>query len=73
VGDVSEHNPEEKGEGNASEEGRVGLLVVCHTIRLYNFLGRSGEIIDGVVGRVGVGKGRHKLPRRQVKFLLDLY
>jgi len=38
VADVSEHHSEEEGECDHCEEGRVGLLVVGHSVGLHDFL-----------------------------------
>ena len=56
VGDISKHNPEEKGESNDSKERRIGFLVPCDSIGLYDLMCGSCEIIDSVICRKFVSR-----------------
>lgn len=47
MADISEHHSEEKREGDTGEEGRIGFLIICHAIGLYDFLCGSSVVISG--------------------------
>lgn len=45
VTDITEHNTEEEREGNESKHSRVDLAVMCHTVRVDNFLVCVSELV----------------------------
>ena len=52
MGDIPEHDPEEEGEGDDCEEGRVELLVVGRAVSVDDLLEPRGEFV-GVEGGGG--------------------
>ena len=71
VGDISKHNSEKKREGDDSKERRIGLLVSCYSIGFYDLMGRSGEIVDSVIGGEFVDGAIDELSGRQCQLILD--
>ena len=56
--DVAVHDAEEEREGDGGEEGRVGLLVAPHAVRVDHALEDPGELVGLEVGRRGLALGR---------------
>ncbi len=51
VAHVSEHDGEQKGEGDNGEKARVRLLVSGNAVRVHNLLERPGKVVYGEKGR----------------------
>lgn len=72
VADIPEHDSKEEGEGDYSEKRRIGLLVSCNTVCLYDFLCWSCKIVDHIVGWILFSGCLDNLSSWKLEFPLQL-